>query len=591
MIKEDFSRYIEYENKFGNRKIKLKAEKRDTLSPFALKTPNAINKGGFSEIYMCESQKTHEEFALKVVLTSKMTEVKIAQLLLGEIEIMLDLKSSPFTISIEDYFVYRNDLCLVLEYCNGGDLESYIRRIRRKRATFPVEELRLIAWNVACGLNDMHTRKMMHRDIKPKNILIVEDKSTESLVDVKLCDYGLGKKVAEYEELSGSTILGTFDYFAPELYALMEKRMAGEDIRGIKYDYKIDVWSYGVLLYFSLYGKTIMEAPGSKVQVMKHHKIYYSPIKGVPESYMMLMQRCLTFDPAERPSFKDLLSEPFFTLTELPTRPKLAPYVMGALLGQGAAKKSAVYECTRDGQRFALKTIGMEGVDQKRLLSEIDTMTKLRHSENVIRLFDYFTVENQAHLIMEYCEGGNLDSYVRKREEAHKPMSPEEQTSVAYCVLRGLNEIHTHNIIHRNVHPKNVLLTLNPSGGIKRAVMADFGLARVLVDEGAQTQIFTSYQSPEMTFPDMGGAYNLKTDIWSYGMLVYFLLFGKHPDEANKDLKAVLRKGEIRYDETRAALNPELVSVMRLCLKVVPTERPTALVLLTEKAFAKYSSK
>ncbi len=588
MISTDFSSYISYVNDTENRTIKLKAEKRSTLKPYILKSAKAINKGGFSEIYLCTNEQSKEEYALKVVLTSKMVDVKIANLLLGEIGIMLDLKSSPFTIRIEDYFVYKNDLCLILEYCNGGDLDNYVRKIRRKKTAFPLEELKLVAWNVACGLNDMHKRNMMHRDIKPKNILVVEDKKTDTLVDIKLCDYGLSKKVAENDELQGSTILGTFDYFAPELYEMMERRMAG-DIENMTYSFKIDVWSYGVLLYFALYGKTIMEPPGSKTQVVKYHKIHYPPVKDVPESYMTLMQKCLIFDQNKRPSFKELLNEPFFTIVVLPPRISLKPYVKGSLLGKSlnTGNKTAMYECTRDGERFALKVIDVGSVEKKRLVGEIDTLAKLKNSENVIKLIDYFVIENQVHLVMEYHNGGTLESFVKHCEDNRAPMLPEQQTLVAYCVLNGINDIHTHNIIHRGVDPNNILLSLNPDGSIKKAIISDFGFARVLVEASAMTEVFTAYKSPEM---NMHEAHDAKTDIWSYGMLLYFIMFGADPMKGN-DLHAILRTGTVKYDEARASANPELVAVMKRCLKVQPADRPTAFQLLKEGVFAKYAIK
>eukprot|EP01022_Parablepharisma_sp_SALTPOND_P033081 TRINITY_DN88162_c1_g1_i1.p1 TRINITY_DN88162_c1_g1~~TRINITY_DN88162_c1_g1_i1.p1 ORF type:complete len:954 (+),score=100.18 TRINITY_DN88162_c1_g1_i1:155-3016(+) len=592
MLSKDFTKYMEYVNETEDHKVKLKCEKRTTLDPYVLKTSAPSNRGGFSEIYFCTHKTTGEEYALKVVKTSKMTDVKIASLLLGEVEIMLELTSCPFAIRIEDYFVYKNDLCLILEYCNGGDLDNFIRKLRRKTKEFPLEELKLIAWNVACGLYEMHKRNMMHRDIKPKNILVIDDKKTGTLIDIKLCDYGLSKKVSEYEELHGSTILGTFDYFAPELYELMEKRMAG-DVTDIKYDYKIDVWSYGILLYFALYGKTPMEPPGSKYSVMRQKNIHYPSIKGVPPSYMDLIKKCLTFDPAKRPSFAELLNDPFFTIVVLQPRLKLAPYTQGKLIGNGATKKTKVYECQKDGRNYAMKVIEAGAVEKKRLVGEIDTLAKLKNSDNIIKLYDYFAIGDSVYLILDYYQGGDLEQYITTKENMKVPLTPDQQIHMAYCVLNGIKDIHTHNIIHRDVHPKNILLDLNPDGSIKNAVIGDFGFARVLLDEAAQTMFFTAYKSPEMTFPDLGGVHDAKTDIWSYGMLLYFVIFGVHPEKypKNHNLVEVLRKGDVKYDETRASASPELVSVMKECLRVKPTDRPAAFELLKNPIFAKYANK
>lgn len=606
LIRTDFTKFMEYINATENHKVKLKCEKRTTLFPYILNSTHPINRGGFGAIYRCTHEKTGEEFALKVMETSKMTDVKVVSLLLGEVTIMLDLNLDlenicPFAIRLVDYFVYtnehgtkndlpyRNDLCLVIEYCNGGDLDDYIRKLRKKRTVLPLEELKLIAWNSACGINEMHKRNMMHRDIKAKNILVIEDKKTGELVDIKLCDYGLSKKVAEHQELNGSTILGTLDYFAPELYDMMVKRMAGE-ITAMTYTFKVDVWSYGVLLYFAVYGKTIMEYPGSKYAVMNQKKIAYPPLKDVPDSYMDLVHAALTFDPAKRPSFAELLGHPFFTIVVIQPRVKLFPYTQEKLIGAGSSAKTSVYQCARGSQVFAMKVIEGDKVSKKRLAGEIDTLTKLKNNNNVIKLHDYFAMGDRIYLIFDYCNGGDLERYVLEKETSKQVIPSEDKTLVAYCVLNGIKDVHSRNIIHRNIHPNNILLQLKHDNSIKNAVIGDFGYARVLVDETAETEVFTAYKSPEMTFPDLGGVHDSKTDIWSFGMLLYFLTFGMHPDSypGNRRLADLLRKGKVKYDETRAQHFPELVGLMKRCLKVNPKDRPTAPELLAAPVFSRF---
>jgi len=369
--------------------------------------------------------------------------------------------------------------------------------------------------------------------------------------------------------------------------------MAG-DITDMAYDYKIDVWSYGVLLYFTLYGKTPMEAPGSKISVMKHKKIIYPETKSVPESFVDLIKKCLTFDPAKRPSFKELLNDPFFTIVILIQKTKLFPYVQGKLIGEAPSKKAKVYECQKDGQPYALKAIDTASVEKKRILAEIDTLAKLKNSDNIIRMEDYFAIKDIVYIVMEYYEGGDLEKYINARESAKQPLSIDQQVLVAYSVLNGLKDIHTHNMIHRDVHPKNVLLTLDPSsGGISKAVVSDFGFARVLLDSESRSMIFSPYNSPELTFPEFGGVHNTKTDIWSYGMLLYFVLFGRHADKhpLNHSLQNMLKKGDIKYDESRPGVCPELLEIMKLCLVVKADLRPTALELLKCKVFEKYVNK
>ena len=290
---------------------KLKAEKRTTLDPYELTNPKPISRGGFSEIFLCKDKRTEKTYALKVINTRKMRDVKIANLLLGEVEVMLDIKNSRFSIELVDYFVLNNSLHLVLEYCNGGDLDKYVRETSRSvQHILPPDELGLVAYNVASGLRDMHSLGMMHRDIKAKNILLIKNEAGK-VVDVRLCDYGLSKRVEKGNELEGTTILGTFDYFAPEMFNRMKQQLAGIAPTN-KYDQRVDVWSYGILLYFTAAGKTPHEPPGSQQKVMEEHLIEPLTRPEVPEPYLQLMRTCLVYNPAERPTFDQLLLDPFF---------------------------------------------------------------------------------------------------------------------------------------------------------------------------------------------------------------------------------------------------------------------------------------
>jgi len=588
LITKDFTKFIQYVNETDSSGIKLKAERRETLDPYELKAANPLGVGGFGEIYLCAHKSTGITYALKLIKSSKMTNVKVATLLLGEVQIMVELSSCPFVLKIEDYFVYGNNLCLILEYCNGGDLDNYIRRVRRKK-NYPIPELKLVAWNIASGLYEMHKRKMMHRDIKPGNILLIVDDKTKDLIDVKMCDYGLSKKVADCDPLQACTVLGTYDYFAPELYEIMEKRIAGHNVK-MEYTYKIDVWSYGVLLYFTLYGRTIMEPPGSKLSVMKNKVIEYPPIAGIPESYIQLVKKTLTFDPSIRPSFADILNDPFFSLVLLKPQLNLFPYVQGNLIGHGSTEKTRVYECNCNGKTYAMKVIYAGGAEEKRMVGEIDTLTKLKNSNNVIKLYDYFGIEGTIYLIFDYYKDGNLEQYISRRESKKAPLSSEEQIFLAYNVINGINEIHSRNIIHRDIHPKNVLMQLADTGAIMKVLIGDFGFARILLDSTAQTMILTPYHSPEMMKP--GRVHDSKTDIWSFGMLLYFIIFGIDSDKHanNYSLSKIIKKGSVDYDPKRAEKSPELIKMMNLCLQANPKERPTAAELLKNPIFSKCTS-
>ena len=93
--------------------------------------------------------------------------------------------------------------------------------------------------------------------------------------------------------------------------------------------------------------------------------------------------------------------------------------------------------------------------------------------------------------------------------------------------LNEIKEIHTNNIIHRDIQPNNILLEVNFDNSLNNAVIGDFGFARILIDSTAITTINSRHKSPEMVLPEYKNEHTLKTDIWSYGMLLYYIIFIK----------------------------------------------------------------
>lgn len=581
LVTEDFAKYMEYWSQQERSDVTLKAVKRTNLKPYEIIQDEPLGAGGFGEIYLCQNTETKVKYALKIVKVEKIKDVKTANLLLGEIEIMLTLKNSPFTIYVEDYFFYKNSLCLILELCNGGDLDSYVRRkIRDTKKPLPIEELRLIAWNVACGLREIHSKNMMHRDIKPKNILtIVDDK--RDLLDIKLCDYGLGKKGKVKElQVAGNTIVGTFDYFAPELFIIIEKMMVGET-EGLAYDNKVDVWAYGMSLYFAAFGRALNETPGAMKLLMGKNQLFIPNVPGIPDSFIILMKLCLEVNSAKRPSFDEVLKNPFFEEVSIPLKPDILPYIdMGKI-------SANVIKVKRGMDIYAIKLTSLAKLKVERLKYEISTMLKLLNSKYVIRLIDYFLVlDKYLAIVTNYYEDGTLMDYLRQKSSE---ILPEDQISqIAFFIISGMRDIHSHNVIHRDIHPKNIYVKVQ-GGKIIITAIAEFGLSKVVLPEEITATELGTYKSPEIIDER---SYDCKTDIWSFGILLYVMMFGKEPHEVKANTPAELfKKGNIHYDEKRASKYPKMVNIMKMCLKVDPKDRKSAEELLKEDVFLTFNAK
>lgn len=123
-------------------------------------------------------------------------------------------------------FEDKQNLYLVLEYCENGNLYTYIREkevIEEKKAF-------IFFFQTALAMEYLHSQNVIHRDLKPENLLL--DKN----LNIKISDFGWSTMRKREQEMR-STFCGTVDYMAPEM------------VKNKKYDFKVDIWSLGVLLY------------------------------------------------------------------------------------------------------------------------------------------------------------------------------------------------------------------------------------------------------------------------------------------------------------------------------------------------------
>jgi len=152
----------------------------------------------------------------------------------GEVKVLSKLKH-PYIVRYFESFVHGKKLCIVMDYCDGGDLHKYIERRRRQRSMIP--EPQVFRWftQMCLALKYMHDEKhVMHRDVKPQNVFLMP-KEGGQLGSVKLADFGISK-VLPVGALA-KTQCGTPYYLSPE------------QCRHQSYGYGCDVWALGCVLY------------------------------------------------------------------------------------------------------------------------------------------------------------------------------------------------------------------------------------------------------------------------------------------------------------------------------------------------------
>lgn len=210
---------------------------------------------------------------------------------------------------------------------------------------------------------------------------------------------------------------------------------------------------------------------------------------------------------------------------------------------------------------FACKKVpvGDDTVWLTRALYEVTLLKQLNHP-NLIRYNHVWLETSQwspfgpavpcAYILQEYCSGGNLEAYVKKR----RALSPFEVISFLKDILEGVSYLHEHQIIHRDLKPSNFLLKDegNGPGTPPQILVSDFGEGNVEGQHRASTGTTGTleYCAPELLSRDLRGnlgEFSRHSDMFSVGLVLYFLCFGHTPYRSPRGVDS----GAVNFDSLR----------------------------------------
>ena len=205
--------------------------------------------------------------------------------------------------------------------------------------------------------------------------------------------------------------------------------------------------------------------------------------------------------------------------------PDTIVWKVGKFLGKGAFGN--VYIMSNGEKEYAAKIIKKSKISIEQKVGEIKIHETL-NNQNIVNLIDEFETPNYFVFIMDNCEHGDMKHLIKARIRLTEP----EVKYYALNILKGIEYLHSQHIIHRDIKLANVLLC----GNKLTPKITDFGLAKKLLMKGdciKQIAGTPNYIAPEVINKQ---CYSYSVDIWSYGVLVYALLFGKPPFET-RDVK------------------------------------------------------
>ncbi|RWR72347.1 putative serine/threonine protein kinase IRE4 isoform X1 [Cinnamomum micranthum f. kanehirae] len=285
-----------------------------------------ISKGAFGKVFLARKRTTGDLFAIKVLKKLDMIRKNDIERILAERNILITVRN-PFVVRFFYSFTCRDNLYLVMEYLNGGDLYSLLRKV----GCLEENAARTYIAELVLALEYLHSLGIVHRDLKPDNILVAHDGH------IKLTDFGLSKiglinsaiglsgsgtigarlvdahnmsTSPEYthksDDRSQESAVGTPDYLAPEI------------LLGTEHGYAADWWSVGIILFEFITGIPPFTAslPEIIFDNILNQKIPWPQVP-IDMSYEAqdLIKRLLIHDPDQRlgaNGASEVKAHPFF---------------------------------------------------------------------------------------------------------------------------------------------------------------------------------------------------------------------------------------------------------------------------------------
>ena len=230
-----------------------------------------VGKGGFGRVFRAVDLKTEKLVALKVLKPSLTSDEQVRSRFLGELK-MSRRVVHPNIIRLTDVLEVSGLLVLVMEFVEGMSLKQMVRR----DGPFDVELAYTIVSQVCLGLDAAHRVGVVHRDVKPQNILITKN------YGVKIVDLGLARHLGGKSISQTGIIMGTPDYMSPE------------QVRGKSVEARSDIYSLGVVMYEMFTGKLPFTGESSVAILLAHlRQPPESPLRVRPDlppwvNYMIL---------------------------------------------------------------------------------------------------------------------------------------------------------------------------------------------------------------------------------------------------------------------------------------------------------------
>ncbi len=503
-------------------------------------------QGGMGVVYRAWNLRLRRIEAVKVIAENLARDQSFRERFEREIQIAASI-IHPHVVTVYDSGEGPSgQLFIAMQYVDGTNLDWLIGARGRLD---PALASALIV-QVASALDAAHGQGLVHRDVKPANILIAGE---EHRIHAYLTDFGLAKHTASQTALTrAGMMVGTVDYMAPE------------QVHGRPQDLRADIYALGATLYKALTGQ--VPYPNEEEVARLLAKMSEPPpvpsrtVPGIPSAFDAVIGRAMAQDPAARyPSAGELAQAAVAAAgpAQPPTPVRLGP---GAMLGDcllesvaGKGGMGVVYRATQVklGRTVAVKVMSRELVEDVGFRSRFERECKLAAAidhPNVVPIYWAGDAAGVLYVVMRYISGGTLGEAL----VAAGRLGPARAVEVIEQLAAALDVAHSRGLVHRDIKPGNILI----DGDSGRVLLSDFGLAKALDEtDGRQILGTARYMAPER---GRGGPLDeIRADVYSLGCVLWDLIGGT----------------ERRDPATVAGVPAELAAVLRRATAIEPGDR------------------
>ncbi len=324
-----------------------------------------VGSGGMSRVFLVDDLVLHRELALKMLREDISKDEAAVRRFIHESE-AVSMLSHPNIVSVFDVSVTSEVKYIVLEYAEGITLKEYLQDHGPLRA----DEIIHIAVQILSGLQHAHSRGIIHRDIKPQNIIIAPDSS------IKVTDFGIAKIPNSDTITMADKAIGSVHYISPE------------QASGLKVDMRSDLYSLGIILYELICGKVPFEAENAvAVACMQISSKAVPPseiVPDVPRGLEQIVMKAISKRPADR--FENA-TQMLTCLQRLQTTPDAVFDFITVSEDSGEDVVSAVDEQKTTDQSIEMQVIKpqknkkkKEAKEKKKTVVEVETVYKKSHA-------------------------------------------------------------------------------------------------------------------------------------------------------------------------------------------------------------------